>query len=66
MNYWELCRLFAPEITLVLTAGLVLLLDLARGRGMPNRQRMGLAAALAGVYAALLRQKLKPQIKAQA
>ena len=47
MNYWELCRLFAPEITLVLTAGLVLLLDLARGRGMPNRQRMGLAAALA-------------------
>lgn len=47
MNYWELCRLLAPEITLVLTAGLVLLLDLARGRGMPNRQRMGLAAALA-------------------
>lgn len=47
MNYWELCRLFAPEITLVLTAGLVPLLDLARGRGVPNCQRMGLAAALA-------------------
>lgn len=47
MNYWELCRLFAPEIVLVLTAGFVLLHDLARMRQAPNRNRMGTAAAMA-------------------
>lgn len=47
MNYWELCRLFAPEIVLALTAGFVLLHDLARMRQAPNRHRMGTAAAMA-------------------